>query len=167
GECKALRHEALDHPHGHCEHQYPEELLHQVHPRPGFGRNRPAKAPTGGRGGPLPIPPPNSAAPPRTAPPGWLVTSSAPTRTRATEGVTMSAERERISATPPNVPADCRLLSSARRDWTAAGICTVKSPNIESASTRKTAANRAMTHHCWNIAWTSLPAAALATPAIA
>jgi len=134
---------------------------------PGFGRSRPAEAPTISNGVPMPIPAANSAAPPRAIAPVWLMTSSAPTSTGATQVVTMSAESAPISAAPPKVPADCRLLISARRDWTTTGICSVNTPNIDNARVMNTTAKSAMTHHCWNIACTSLPAAALATPAIA
>jgi hypothetical protein len=72
-----------------------------------------------------------------------------------------------MRATPPKVPADWRLLKPARRVWIAAGICNVKSPNMDSASATNTAANSVNTHHCWKTACTWLPAAAQATPATA
>ncbi len=65
------------------------------------------------------------AAPPRTICPVWPMTSSAATSAGPTQVVTMSADSAPMTATPPKVPADWRLLTSARRVWIAAGICTV------------------------------------------
>ena len=78
----------------------------------------------------------------------------------------MSADRMPITATPPKVPADCRLLMLAMRVCTAAGICSVNSPNIDSASAMNSAANNTRIQVCWNTACTCLPAAAHTAPAI-
>ena len=51
--------------------------------------------------------------------------SSAATSAGPTQVVTMSADNAPMIATPPQVPADWRLLTLAMRVWIAAGICTV------------------------------------------
>src|SRR6185437_5912877 len=106
-----------------------------------------------------------SAAPPRTSWPVWLMTRSAATSAGPTQVVTMSADSAPMTATPPKLPALWRLLRAASRLCTAAGICTVNRPSMDSAIATKIAANRASTHHVWNSACTSLPIAAPATPA--
>ena len=77
----------------------------------------------------------------------------------------MSAESAPMTATPPKLPADWRLLMLASRVCSIAGICSVNRPNIDSASATNNAANKLSTHHCWNSACTCLPAAAQAMPA--
>ena len=132
---------------------------------PALGSSRPAEAPTTSNGVPMPTLMANSAAPPRDTCPLWLITSSAPTSAGPTQVVTIRAESAPMTAAPPKVPADWRLLMLAMRVWMATGICSVNSPSIESASTTNRAANSVSTHHCWNTACTCRPAAAQAMPA--
>ena len=114
---------------------------------PAFGRSLPAEAPTTSSGVPMPRLMAKSAAPPRTSWPVWLMTRSAATSAGPTQVVTMSADSAPMTATPPKVPALWRLLTSASRVCTAAGICTVNRPNMDSAIATKSAANRTSTHH--------------------
>ena len=83
----------------------------------------------------------------------------------ATQAVTISADSAPMTATPPNVPARCWLLTSVSRVCSAEGIWIVNRPHIEAASTRNRPANNTTIQVCWNIAWICEPAAAAATPA--
>ena len=86
-------------------------LTRSIH-GPALGSSFPAEAPTTSSGVPMPMLMANSAAPPRTICPVWLMTSSAPTSAGPTQVVTMSAESAPMTATPPKVPADCLLLTA-------------------------------------------------------
>ena len=107
----------------------------------------------------------NSAAAPRAMLPLWPITASVATSGGATQVVTISADSAPMTATPPKLPAVCRLLAALKRVWMAAGIWIVNSPIIDSASTTNSPANSTMIQVCWNSACTWLPAAATAMPA--
>ena len=93
------------------------------------------------------------------------MTASAANSGGATQAVTMSADSAPMTATPPNVPARCWLLTSLKRVCNADGSWSVNRPNMESAKATNSNANSTMIQGCWNMAWICCPAAAAATPA--
>jgi hypothetical protein len=115
---------------------------------PARGIQRPAELPTTSSGAPIPRLIANRAAAPRTTSPVWPITISAATSTGPTQVVTIKADNMPITATPPKLPPRWRLLSCAMRVWMKPGICSVKTPNIDSAMATNSAANSMMIHGC-------------------
>ena len=72
-------------------------LTFSIH-APTRGSNDPADAPITSNGTPKPSPMENSAAPPSSASPVWLIYNSAPARGGATQGPTMTADTAPMSA---------------------------------------------------------------------
>src|SRR5690606_30746039 len=132
---------------------------------PAFGSSLPAEVPTTRSGAPMPRLNANSAPAPRTTSPLWPITASAATSGGATQVVTISADSAPITAVPANVPAFCRFARFATRVWMAAGICRLKTPNIDSASTTKRLAKSVMIQGFWKTACTCSPASAASAPA--
>jgi hypothetical protein len=77
----------------------------------------------------------------------------------------MMRRRRRAHRGDADGGARCRLLVPDRRVCSTAGICTVNSPNIDSAIATNSVAKVAMTQGFWNTACTCWPAAAAAAPA--
>ncbi len=70
-------------------------------------------------------------------------------------------------ATPPSVPAVCRLLRFAILVCTTAGICTVNKPSIDNAMATNSAAKPVTIQGCSKAAAGACPpSAAKAVPAI-
>ena len=84
---------------------------------PTRGSNDPAEAPMMSNGTPKPRPMANSAAPPSSASPVWLIYSSAPARGGATQGPTMTADTAPISA------QEYRPLFPGAADSDASRVC--------------------------------------------
>ena len=97
----------------------------------------------------MPIAIAKSASAPRRTSPVCPITASAATIGGATQAVTTSAERAPMIAVPTKLPDFCRPDTPASRVSSAAGILRSNSPNMASASTTKSAANRMMIQGCW------------------
>ena len=132
---------------------------------PAFGSNWPAEAPTSSSGAPMPRLKAKSAAPPRTTSPLWPITASDATSGGATQAVTIRDESAPMIAVPSNVPCFWLLLRFATRACSQPGTCTLKRPNMPSASQTNSAANSTMIQGFWNTACACWPAAANAAPA--
>ncbi len=83
----------------------------------------------------------NSALPPSTMSPEREISSSAPASGADTHGLTITAESTPIAATGTRRPPFSRPCVACRRCCTACGRRSSYSPNIDSASSTKMAAN--------------------------
>ncbi len=90
---------------------------------PARGSKAPADAPTSSSGTLMPMASTNSARPPSTASPVWLMCSSAAASGAATQGLTTSAEMPPIANTPAYWPPRMRPPRLDRPSRNADGSC--------------------------------------------
>jgi len=145
-----LRHDAAQHPRGHCDHQHAKNRLTMSIHAPALGSSLPADAPPPVSG--VPMPNSSQTKPPRRARHRQVCAITASTATSA--GATQLTNQCRNAPITGNAAIGAgRLLAAQLRQprLHCARHLQREEPNIERPSAISTAAKRAIIQGCWNM----------------